>query len=299
MISLAQSGGASLTDSLDPGITFLITTNLGHLFDNLIGATDDFQIRPGLAESWKTLDETTWEFKLRKATFHNGEPVTARDVKFSIERIQAPDYESSGKANVRNIKEVQAVDDQTVRMITTIPYAPLGSRLVSVLIVPEKYMRQVGPEAFSEKPIGSGPYKFVEWRKGDRLILEASDNWWGGKPKVKRLELRDVTEPSTRVALLLSGEVDVIDQIQPQDIQQIKADPKLEVRGTPSARANYVGMDPEGAVHRRARATGDELRRQLGQHRQECRGWSGAACRLDERDDRAVRGQAVHRAISV
>src|SRR3954447_6956836 len=83
-ISLAQSGGASLTDSLDPGITFLITTNLGHLFDNLVGATDDFQIRPGLAESWKAIDDVTWEFKLRKATFHNGDPVTARDVKFTI-----------------------------------------------------------------------------------------------------------------------------------------------------------------------------------------------------------------------
>jgi peptide/nickel transport system substrate-binding protein len=246
-ITLAQSGGASLTDSFDPGITFLITTNLGHVFDNLIGATDDFQLRPGLAESWRIVDDLTWEFKLRKAAFHNGDPVTARDVKFTIDRIQRPDYESTGKANVANVSEVQVVDDQTVRMVTKIPYAALGSRLVSVLIVPEKYMNQVGEQAFAEKPIGSGPYKFVDWTKGDRVTLQASDHWWGDKPKVPKLVLRDVTEPSTRVALLLSGETDVIDQIEPQYIPQINADSRLEVRRTLSARANHVGMDTRKA----------------------------------------------------
>ncbi|MBI3979988.1 MAG: hypothetical protein HY331_17580 [Chloroflexi bacterium] len=243
-ITLAQSGGASLTDTFDPGITFLITTNLGHIFDNLLGATDDFKLRAGLAESWKIVDEVTWEFKLRKGVkFHNGDPVTAGDVKFTVERIQDPNYKSSGKANVANVKEVRVVDEQTVRMITKIPYAALGSRLVSLLIVPEKYVKQVGAEEFSQKPVGSGPYKFVEWKKGDRVIVEANNDWWGGKPKVKNVVLRDVTEPSTRVSLLLSGEVDIVDQIQPQYVPQIKADSKLEVRQTPSARTVHVGMN--------------------------------------------------------
>jgi peptide/nickel transport system substrate-binding protein len=242
-VTLAQSGGASLTDSFDPGISFLITTNTGHVFDNLVGATDEFELRPGLAESWTTVDDFTWDFTLRPATFHNGEPVRASDVKFTIERIQDPNYESSGKANVRNISEVQAVDDQTVRIITDIPYAPLLSRLVSVLIVPEAYVREVGDAAFSEAPIGSGPYRFVEWLRGDRVTLEANPDWWGGVPTMPRVVLRDVFEPSTRVALLLSGEVDIIDQIQPQYLPQIQADPNLEIRSTLSARANHVGMD--------------------------------------------------------
>ena len=167
---------------------------------------------PSLAESWSTSkDGRTWEFVLRKgARFHNGDPVTAEDVKFSFERYrgaQAPLFKA-------RVLEVQIVDPGRVRFQLKEPWPDFmtfygTSASGAAWIVPRKYVEKVGDDGFRKAPIGAGPYKFVSFNPGVELVLEAFDGYWRKTPSVKRLVLRSIPDESTRAAALKRGEVDV------------------------------------------------------------------------------------------
>jgi len=166
---------------------------------------------PCLAESWSASpDGLTYDFVLRPAKFHNGDPVTAEDVKFSFERYKG------GAAGLlkEKIKEVRVVDPRRVRFVLKAPWPDFmtfyGTTATGAgWIVPKKYVERVGDEGFKKAPIGAGPYKFVSFTPGVELVLEAFDGYWRKAPSVKRVVIKNIPDETTRAAALKRGDVDV------------------------------------------------------------------------------------------
>jgi peptide/nickel transport system substrate-binding protein len=186
---------------------------------------------PWLAERWQRLSDTSWRFTLRKGVkFHNGEPFNAQAAKFTIERILA-----DKKMIVYNqwlfVKDIKVVDDHTIEIATTTPEPAMLSKMAGTgcQVVPPGYMQQVGPQAFAQKPVGTGPFKFVEFRKDDRVVLEANPEYFQGKPAIDRVIIRAVPEASTRVAELLRGGVDLVVSIPSQDWQRVEGTQNLKL----------------------------------------------------------------------
>ena len=200
------------------------------IFDTLLRRNlKTLQLEGNLAESWRLLNETTWQFKLRRGVkFHNGEPFDASAVKFSVERMLNPQQAAPGRTSIATIDRVEIVDPLTVNVITKTPFPLLPVRMSpghcgTVGIVPPKYVAQVGDAGFAVKPVGTGPYKLVEWVKDDRLVLEANKDYHRGAPAIDRLVFRPVPELTTRVAALLSGQADLVSDVPPDQVGKVKA----------------------------------------------------------------------------
>ena len=160
--------------------------------------------------------------------FHNGEPFDAAAVKFSIERMLNPKQGAPGRTSIATIDHVDVVDPYTVNVITKAPFPLLPVRMSpghcgTVGIVPPKYLAQVGDAGFAVKPVGTGPFKFVEWVKDDRLVLEANKDYHRGAPVIERLIFRPVPELTTRVAALVSGQADLVSDIPPDQTGKIQS----------------------------------------------------------------------------
>ncbi len=199
------------------------------IFDTLLRRNiKTLQLEGNLAESWRTVNETTWQFKLKRGVkFHNGEPFDAAAVKFSVERMLNPKQAAPGRTSIATIDHVDIVDAYTVNVITRAPFPLLPVRMSpghcgTVGIVPPKYLAQVGDAGFAIKPVGTGPYKFVEWVKDERLVLEANKDYHRGAPAIERLVFRPVPELTTRVAALLSGQADLVSDIPPDQTGKIQ-----------------------------------------------------------------------------
>jgi len=202
------------------------------VWDSLVGFDlEKGGIGPGVAERWeRAADGKSWTFYLRKGLkFHNGDPLTAHDVKFSIERKKSPESIASGAAALRRaVDKIEVVDDHTVRVHTkgVIPhFAASLSRAVFMegTVMPKKYFETVGVKGFREKPIGSGPWKFVRSVPGDRIEYEAvTTPHWRGTPQFKRLVLLLVPEQSTRLAMVRTGEASIA-SIGPDAIREAQA----------------------------------------------------------------------------
>ena len=185
---------------------------------------------PCLAESWTmSKDGRTWEFVLRKGVrFHNGEPVTAEDVKFSFER-----YKGAGAPLFKErVREVQVVDPGRVRFHLNEPWPDFmtfygTSASGAAWIIPKKYFEKVGEDGFRKAPVGAGPFKFVSFQPGVELVLEAFEGYWRKTPSVKRLVIRSVPEESTRAAALKRGEVDVVYFINGPIAEEVRRTPGL------------------------------------------------------------------------
>ena len=200
------------------------------IFDTLLRRNlKTLQLEGNLAESWRVVNETTWQFKLkRNVKFHNGEPFDAAAVKFSVERMLDPKQGAPGRTSIATIDHVDVVDPYTVNVITKAPFPLLAVRMSpghcgTVGIVPPKYIAQVGDAGFAVKPVGTGPFKFVEWVKDERLVLEANKDYHRGAPAIERLIFRPVPELTTRVAALLSGQADLVSDIPPDQTGKIKS----------------------------------------------------------------------------
>ena len=168
----------------------------GHIFEPLVDLQGpELEVTPILAESWTNIDETTWEFKLREGiTWHNGDPLTSADVKWTIERMKE---EGGGRGYmVSAFESVEAPDDLTVVIHTVGPYGPMIFQLSELVILPQKAWQEMGAEAFNTAPVGTGPYRIVEWRRGEALTLEANPDWWRGTPTPERLVFRPITDPA-------------------------------------------------------------------------------------------------------
>lgn len=221
-----------------------------HLFDSLLTRdTRTYKPVPHLAESVRNVNPTTWELKLKRGvTFHNGEPFTAESVKFSIERILNPDQKSPIRGNFTWVKAVEVVDDHTVRIATEKPY-PLFHEILTFgnfAMLPPKYVKEKGDAHFARNPVGTGPYKFVEWRKGERTTLEANEQYWKGAPAIKTLVFRVIPETATQIAELLSGGVDILRAVPPDQIPAIERSGVARVTATKILRVVFLQLDGDG-----------------------------------------------------
>jgi len=224
-----------------------------HLYDTLMyrSPKDDYKPGPGLATSLRSLNPTTWELKLRQGVkFHNGEPFNAESVKFTIDRVLDPATKSVTRGNFTWIKEVKVIDEFTVQILTAKPFPAAPEFLTLAYIVPPKYLKSVGDEEFSKKPVGTGPYKFVEWRKAEHLIVEANPDYWKdspkGMPKIKTIVFRTIPETTTQIAELLSGGVDIIRNVPPDQLAVVKDSANARISATKILRVNSLILDSSG-----------------------------------------------------
>ena len=219
-----------------------------HVFDHL--AARDLKtgkVGPSLATSWKALDDTTWEVKLRTGVkFHDGTPFTARDVKASFDRVLDPEKKLTARGNHLKIKSVEVLDDHTVRFKTDGPYPLFAERLTALVMQSEKVMKEKGHEWMQENPIGTGPYKLVKWSKKQEHLIVRNDDYWGPKPAFKHFRLRIIPEQATQIAELLSGGVDVIKAVPPDQMDVITKSGTSRVTTSPILRTAFLQLDQAG-----------------------------------------------------
>lgn len=252
-ITIALSGGL---DRLDPAKTsngpdLMI---LGQIYDTLLKMSPSGELQPNVAESWEAAADNTWRFKLRKdVKFSDGTPLTGEDVKYSIMRILDKQMASTHASQLSTIKDVVVVDDHTVDVVTTGPDPQLPRRMQAyggtgrVFIVSKKYFEANTPEAVSDKPMGSGPYKLVEWNKGQRIVLDKNPNYWGGAADVTKATFTFIPENSTRVNALIQKEVDLIQRLPIADIERVKGNKELSVISTPNGLVHNINLDCRSA----------------------------------------------------
>src|ERR1700716_261417 len=199
------------------------------LHDALVKPMPGQPISPSLAESWSvSKDGLIYEFVLRKgARFHNGDPVTAEDVKFSFERYRG----AANKAFKERVALVETPGPNRVRFRLKAPWPDFltfySSATGAGWIVPKKYVQQVGEDGFKKAPIGAGPYKFVSFTPGVELVLEAFDQYWRKKPSVQRLVFKVIPDESTRLAALRRGEIDIAYSVRGELAEQLRTIPGL------------------------------------------------------------------------
>ncbi|MBI4619453.1 MAG: hypothetical protein HY739_04740 [Desulfobacterales bacterium] len=190
-------------------------TIIQQMFDGLLRFTPEGELEPALAVDWKRLDDLTVQFRLQKGVkFHNGESFKAESVKYSIDKFIDPKTRFPGWPLVSTIDRVDVIDDYTVNVVTKIPDGILLHRLAGlVTIVSKRYYEEVGERGFEKHPIGTGAFRFVSWDKGDRIVMEANDDYWmKGYPKVKRLIFKFVPAEK-QVEMLLKGDLDIVTEV--------------------------------------------------------------------------------------
>ena len=215
--------------TMDPGrSTQVLTVNyFFNLYDTLTRWDAALKLHPGLATSWKAINDTTWEVRLRPdVKFHDGSPLTAEDVKAVYERNMVP-----GKTVVQSgfatLESVQAVNPTTLRIVTRKPdpLVPVRMAQMGGSIYPARFASDEGARELARKPLGSGAYKFVSWTKDDQLVMEANRDWWGwnGKPPaVDRVIWKPIPDDFARLSALQRGEVDVITNVPPDQMKIVR-----------------------------------------------------------------------------
>lgn len=226
-------------DSIDPHFTATGThaEALKHIYDTLVWSGDGLELEPRLAESWKAIDTSTWEFKLRKGVkFHDGSDFTAEDVKFSIERIPVVAGPNPTTIYVRSVKETKIIDPHTIHIVTNGPAPTLPNDFIRLFIVSAKaaagLTKESANEAFNsgKAAVGTGPYKYVSWQPKGDLVLDRNDAYWGPKEPWAKHIRKEIANDAARVAQLKAGQLDLITRVPATDVAALKRDPKLNVQ---------------------------------------------------------------------
>jgi peptide/nickel transport system substrate-binding protein len=195
-----------------------------NMFNYLFKHDENQELQPELVDTYELIDDTTWQFKLKEGVkFHNGDVLTAEDVKFTLERV-AKDDSLREHPNYRQIAEVKVIDDLNFQIITDGPQPTILNRLARLGsgILPKKYIEEKGWDHFLENPVGTGAFKFVEWVRDDRLVLEVYEDYFLGKVEDwDQLVFRVIPETSTRVGELLTGGVDIATDIPPNEWERV------------------------------------------------------------------------------
>jgi peptide/nickel transport system substrate-binding protein len=235
--------------SIDPHFHNL-TPNLNvanHVFETLVTKDARGKLAPALAESWRPIDDLTWEFRLRRGVkFHDGSDFTANDVAFSLDRVPTvPNSPSPFTTYMKQITEKQIVDPYTIRLRTATPYPLMPNDMSTIMIVSSRSAKGASTEDFNsgKAAVGTGPFRFVRWQKGNRVELARFDGYWGARPQWERVTLRVITSDPTRVASLLSGEVRAIENVPTADLARISKQQDLSVFRIVSHRIMYLHVD--------------------------------------------------------
>lgn len=224
------------------------------LFEPLVCVDANLVPKPCLAESWVASGKT-WTFKLRSGVrFSDGSPLTAADVVFTLDRVgKVPNSPSSFKVYLQKVEKVEAVDPLTVRITTTEPSPMVPINMVGLPIMSAK--ATAGPTVEGKTTtelnagnglVGTGPYKFVSWKRGSEIVFERNPYYWGPKPAWDKVTYRPISNPAARVAALLAGDVDLVEDPPTDDLERLKKEPKLTVETRASNRIIYVALDQFG-----------------------------------------------------
>ncbi|PKO56982.1 MAG: ABC transporter substrate-binding protein, partial [Betaproteobacteria bacterium HGW-Betaproteobacteria-21] len=242
-------GLASEVTTIDPHFFNSGPNNafLHHLFDSLVDVDPSGKLIPGLAESWRAVDATTWEFKLRRGVkFHDGSELSAEDVLFSLERpgliTNSP---GSYTSYTKPIVASEAVDRHTVRLKTASAYGPLALDLTSIFIVSKKAAQGATTEQFNSgaAAVGTGPFRLVAFRKGERIEVARHDAYWGEKPEWDTVHFRVLASAAPRLSALLAGDVDLIEAVPPADLARLKTNPKFALATHTTWRTLFWHLD--------------------------------------------------------
>ncbi|MFC4555390.1 ABC transporter substrate-binding protein [Georgenia faecalis] len=221
--------------NLDPRLTWVgqgYSIN-AHIYEPLVERTDDgegnVEITGLLAETWENRDDTTWVFHLREGvTFHNGEPFTAEAAKFTIESIMDPDLATPLKVWTSTIESVEAEDDLTLVIRTVAPARGLLNSLVQVPIVSPQAVEEFGEE-FTLNPTGTGPYQFVSYTPNNQVVIEQYPEYWGDQTGPETIDWRVMPESSARIAAIQAGEVQIAENIPPDQLPTLESNSDIEV----------------------------------------------------------------------
>ena len=246
---------AMRTDSIgtfDPAIPPSRDTEtvLRNIYDALVAHTLDGKVVPQLATSWREVGPAVYDFTLRTGVkFQNGDPLTVDDVVYTFQRVLTPGA-ISGQSSPRKdllgpLMRVQKLDDAHVRFVyrAAFPEVLLLQALVHFQVVPQKYVQQVGEAGFVAKPIGSGPFRYARGAVNSEIVLERNDAYWAGPAKLRQVIFRMMPEPSTRIAALLSGEVQIIQEVPPDLVDRLKASPNVQVKTAEGTRSYQIELN--------------------------------------------------------
>lgn len=253
----AQPGGGTLTMGVeasfgvDPHFLFLGPNMAAarHIYDSLVGRDTESRFTPGLAESWRALDARSWELSLRRGvTFQDGSPFTAEDVAFSLARIPAlPNNPGPYTSNLRTISRVEVVDPHTIRLHTDQPNPTLPGQLTNVFIVSARAAGGTEPWGAStadftsgRAAIGTGPFRLERFRGAEGMSLSRHETYWGEPAAFARVEVKVMGNDAARLAALLSGDVDLIEQVPPADVARLERDARVSVFKRNSDRIMYL-----------------------------------------------------------
>jgi peptide/nickel transport system substrate-binding protein len=236
--------------TMDPGrSTQVLTVNyFVNLYDTLTRWDTDLKLQPGLATTWTNTSETTWEFTLRPGVkFHDGAPLTAEDVKATLERNLVP-----GKTVVQSgfatIESVQIASPTTIRIVTKKPdpLVPVRMAQMGAQILPARLTTDEGAKELARKPVGTGAYRFVEWVKDERLVMQANREWWGwdGRtPAFDRVVWKPIPDDFPRLVALERGEADIITNVPPDRIKAIEDGKTTRIATAPATRTVTFWMN--------------------------------------------------------
>ncbi|MCB0179978.1 MAG: hypothetical protein KDI62_17225 [Anaerolineae bacterium] len=243
---------ATSVDTLDPYLMSTVHPEgsvAAHIWDTLIWINDDLELEPRLAESWRLINNLTWEIKLRPdVTFDNGEPFDSEAVRFSVERAQSLAGSLETFATDVNLDQVEVIDDYTVRFHTREPSVNFPYYLASLEMLPPGYYGDENSTGGAvETPVGSGPYQFVERSPEGRITLKARANYWAGPPTIETLIFQSESDEAQRIADLAEGRADIITDLTPT--QAAAWDPTVgELQAVESTRRIFIGLRIENGT---------------------------------------------------
>lgn len=231
-------------NTLDPVMTNTVGTDLSvisHLYTPMIIRGPDLKLKPALAKSWKAVDDHTWSFVLQSGiTFPNGEPLDAAAVKWNIERILDPKVKARIATWFKPIKEVRVKSPTELEVVTDKPYPILPGQFSVLFLLPPKWTETHNP---AQQAMGTGPYDLVESVSGDHITLKAKAKYWGEKPPFDTVVFRPIPEDASRIAAVLSGDIDVVVGFPPSEIERLNKSGKVKAGGVPSTRSMSIKLN--------------------------------------------------------
>lgn len=238
-------------DTLNPlEHTTAIPQNLSELIhDTLLRVNPDGKLEPLLAENYAVSDDgLTWTVKLRAGIlFSDGSPLDAQALKSFFDAILNPKVRMPMRVVWGALKEAVVVDDLTLQLLLKTPFAPFDQALALVCPLPRHLLEPYDADKIRQSPIGAGPFKLSEWKKGDRIVLTRNEKYWGKKPTVDKISFLIVPDTTTRIAMLRAGQLDMAYSPTPVDIRALEADPKTKVDRPLSTRFMFVGINCQKA----------------------------------------------------
>ena len=230
--------------SLDPhmGNDMRSLRVIAQIYDTLVVQGDDLELRPNLAESWEPVDDRTWEFRLRQGvTFHNGQSLTAHDVKFTFDRLRDPATRAAATI-LSAVEAVEVVDDYTVRIRTAFPFAPILHHLAhpAASILDEDTVRAAGNDYGTRIVVGTGPFRFDGWVAGSHITLKRHDTWWGGTSTLEEIVFRSIPDDTVRAIELETGGVDIAYMLDPISVSWLQDVPGVHIHTVETFSSDFI-----------------------------------------------------------